>query len=86
MKTQEIEIFEIEKLNNGYEVSYDFEGNDVKLLIQNESLYLFIIDKGLNEYCVDAELGDYASDSPIDVLHDDYYSIVSQYLNDLHKC
>jgi len=90
MKTQEIgiEIYDITKVAKGCVVEYSTDEAAVTLTIERNTLIEFIRDNGLDigeVFNPSTQEYDQEKSDTETVLDENYYSIVSQYLNDLHK-
>lgn len=85
MKTTEIEIWDVSKIGNAYAVEYEFEGNDCLLTLTIPTLIQFIEDMELNFLYINAP-DELTEVDALSYLEDNYFEVVKQYLNDLHKC
>lgn len=94
MKTKEIEIYDIIKTQKGYEAEYSTDTASCTLEIDIDTLITYIMDNELNvvefinyaKFSMDCDGLDQTSTDPYEYLEENYFEVVYQYLNDLHKC
>lgn len=91
MKAQEIEIYDINKVKGGYEVEYSTESGDATKVVDTDDLITYITDNELNAIefidwkAVTSECDgvDVKYLDPYTFLEDNYYSVISQYIESL---